>query len=398
MATALRLFSDEFYDGQLERTLAAAYADAADLGEAFAVARRIHRPTPDRWYKAWTERARAVTSQADDLARSGQRDSARGAYLRASEYHRQSYFFLRHDLRDPRLLAAYHAHVENFQSAMALLNHPVETAAIPYSNTHLKGYYFAPDTSGEPRPTLLLPCGYDSTAESGWSAVPGAMQRGYNAFIFEGPGQGAALYEQGLFFRREFEYVLTPAIDWLIQRPDVDPDNLILVGRSFAGYLAPRAATAEHRIAALVCDPAQPDLAARLPGGWASRLVGPIAALQMRVSRNRAEFFGARMAAHGISQVTDYIDEMRRYTMLDRASQITCPTLVIECEGDFVGGGGQALVDAVSGPATLIRLTADSGAGGHCGGVGQRVWEAAVYDWISRVISEGAIRPQRTLP
>ena len=45
MATALRLFSDEFYDGQLERTLAAAYADAADLGEAFAVARRIHRPT-----------------------------------------------------------------------------------------------------------------------------------------------------------------------------------------------------------------------------------------------------------------------------------------------------------------------------------------------------------------
>ena len=97
---------------------------------------------------------------------------------------------MRHDLRDARLLAAYHAHVENFQFAMALLNHPVETAAIPYLNTHLKGYYFAPDTSGEPRPTLVLPCGYDSTAESGWSAVPGAMQRGYNAFIFEGPGQG----------------------------------------------------------------------------------------------------------------------------------------------------------------------------------------------------------------
>jgi hypothetical protein len=106
VATALRLFSNEFYDGQLERTLAAAYADAADLGEAFAVARRIHRPTPDRWYNAWSQRARAVTSRADDLTRSGQRNSARGAYLRASEYHRQSYFFLRHDLRDPRLHTA----------------------------------------------------------------------------------------------------------------------------------------------------------------------------------------------------------------------------------------------------------------------------------------------------
>jgi len=75
------LFSDEFYEGQLERTLAAAYADAADLGEVFAVARSIHRPTPDRWYGAWSERARAVTSRADDLAGSGQRDSARGAYI-----------------------------------------------------------------------------------------------------------------------------------------------------------------------------------------------------------------------------------------------------------------------------------------------------------------------------
>jgi hypothetical protein len=280
---------------------------------------------------------------------------------------------------------------------MALLSHPAETAAIPYANTHLKGYFFAPDSSGEPRPTLLLPCGYDSTAESGWSGVPGALRRGYNAFVFEGPGQGAALYEQGLVFRREFEYVLTPAIDWLMRRQDVDAENLILVGRSFAGYLAPQAATAEHRIAALVCDPAQPDLAARLPSGWASRLVGPVAALQMRLSRDRAEFFGARMAAHGISQVGAYIDEMRHYTMLDRAAEITCPTLAIECEGDFVGGGGQTLVDAVSGPAELIRLSADSGAGGHCGGVGQRVWEAVVYDWISRVISKRAT-PEPSLP
>jgi hypothetical protein len=104
------------------------------------------------------------------------------------------------------------------------LSHSAETAEIPYANTHLKGYFFAPDSSGEPRPTLLLPCGYDSTAESGWSGVPGALRRGYNAFVFEGPGQGAALYEQGLVFRREFEYVHTPAIDWLMQRQDVDAE------------------------------------------------------------------------------------------------------------------------------------------------------------------------------
>ena len=41
MRTTLRLFSADYYDGQIERTLAAAYADAADIGEVLAVARRI---------------------------------------------------------------------------------------------------------------------------------------------------------------------------------------------------------------------------------------------------------------------------------------------------------------------------------------------------------------------
>jgi hypothetical protein len=41
------------------------------------------------------------------------------------------------------------------------------------------------------------------------------------------------------------------------------------------------------------------------------------------------------MAAHGISDVGAYIDEMHRYTMIDKASQITCPTLAVECEGDL---------------------------------------------------------------
>jgi hypothetical protein len=41
MRTTLQLFSADYDDGQIERTLAAAYADAADIGEVLAVARRI---------------------------------------------------------------------------------------------------------------------------------------------------------------------------------------------------------------------------------------------------------------------------------------------------------------------------------------------------------------------
>ena len=60
------------------------------------------------------------------------------------------------------------------------------------------------------------------------------------------------------------------------------------------------------------------------------------------MSADRAEFFGARMAAHGLDTIENYFAELRRFNVLRHASQITCPTLIVEAEHDFAGGG-QAL-------------------------------------------------------
>ena len=43
-------FGQETYDGQFQRTLSASYAGMADLGVAFATAREIGKPDPERWY------------------------------------------------------------------------------------------------------------------------------------------------------------------------------------------------------------------------------------------------------------------------------------------------------------------------------------------------------------
>jgi pimeloyl-ACP methyl ester carboxylesterase len=380
-------FGNETYDGQFQRTLLASYAGMADLGEAFATARQVGKPDPDRWYNAWFGRAESVRETAEAAEAAGHRESARGAYLRSAEYYRQSYFFLRRDLNDPSLQRAYAAQVASFTAALPLMDLPVETLAVPYAGTTLKAYFFAPDDAGAPRPTVVATCGYDSTAEEGLVYLTGALERGYNAVVFEGPGQGAALYRDRLWMRPDFEVVLTPVIDLIAARPDVRADALVLVGRSFGGYLAPRAAAFEHRVAALVCDPAQPDMGARVPAGVAGKVAPAVVAAQMKASVDRREFFGARMAVHGLSRISDYFAELRRYTLLDVADRITCPTLVVECEGDFVGGGGSALVEAMTkAKSTLVNLTAVQGAGGHCGGLGQRVWNQVVYDWLGTVL------------
>ncbi|HEY7827150.1 MAG TPA: hypothetical protein VIB99_02885, partial [Candidatus Limnocylindrales bacterium] len=275
MADPARVFYREAdYDGQFVRSLDAVYAGSADLGEVFATARRVGPPEAGRWYAAWKATADRAAAIAERALADGQRVTARGAYLRASEYARQSFYFIRGELDDPRLQAGYAAHVAAFASAANLMAESVADVRIPYEQTTLKGYFCAPDRGGAARPTLIMPCGYDSTAEAGWVNVPDALARGYNVLLFEGPGQGQALYEQRLFLRPDFEHVLGPVIDWLVGRAEVRADRLGLVGRSFAGYLAPRAATVEGRIAALVCDPAQPDMGLRIPGGFVGRLAG----------------------------------------------------------------------------------------------------------------------------
>lgn len=75
-----------------------------------------------------------------------------------------------------------------------------------------------------PRKTLIVQTGFDGTAEELYfTRAVFALERGYNVLLFEGPGQGGALREQQLYFRPDWENVVTPVVDYLLARKDVDP-------------------------------------------------------------------------------------------------------------------------------------------------------------------------------
>ncbi len=75
-----------------------------------------------------------------------------------------------------------------------------------------------------------------------------AVERGYNCLLFEGPGQGEMIREQKIPFRYDWEKVVGPVIDFAEDLPQVDTDRIALMGISFGGYFAPRAAAFDDRI------------------------------------------------------------------------------------------------------------------------------------------------------
>jgi pimeloyl-ACP methyl ester carboxylesterase len=148
---------------------------------------------------------------------------------------------------------------------------PPEIVQIPYEDSFLPAYYFRAAADQAARATVILTNGYDGTAEELYfTNGAAALERGYNVLAFDGPGQGTMIIDYGVPFRPDWENVITPVVDFLRGRPDTDAERIALIGLSFGGYLAPRAATAEHRLAACISDCGAYDLfdvtARRLPG------------------------------------------------------------------------------------------------------------------------------------
>lgn len=391
------IFEDPTYSFEMLRALSHAPYSGADIGECLNTGYRIKEGDDESWYREWLKTAEFTEEIAENSLKEEHKVSAREAYLRASNYYRSAEFFIHRDPEDPRIRKLSGKSRECFQKAGRLFEVELEVLEIPYEDTTLPGYFLKADTSKKAKPTIIIHTGFDGTGEELYfDGGAAATRRGYNCFIFEGPGQGRVIREQKLNFRPDWEKVVTPVVDYLVGREDVDPERIALYGQSFGGYLAPRAAAYEHRISACIANGGIFDffepMADKLGMSpeellqWAQSQPEEVDKTLYEVMESNSE---ARWATQdGMWKFKAgtphelYLTESE-YTLKDCVEKIQCPVLVIDSEKEqFFKGQPQKLYDKLQSPKELMVFTKEESAEEHCQVGATSLSHQKIYDWL----------------
>jgi pimeloyl-ACP methyl ester carboxylesterase len=388
------------------RTLFLTTYGGADFGECQTTVARIGDDgDASDWHREWTATADRIAEVAAASECGGHDVSAREAYLRAAVYYRTSYQPLYGAPVDPRLREAFDRESEAL-AAMVRLSPGLELVEIPFEDTTLPGLYARASSDTGARGTIVHTNGYDSDLTEMFVAhAPAALARGYDILLFDGPGQGRNLIRDGVALRPDWENVVGPVLDWLLEQPGADPERVVLAGWSFGGYLAPRAAAHETRLAALIADPGQWDqrdgIVAMLPLPEDQKATFPDGVDPHALDQTEAHLAGPDgdpgmrwsllqrgLWVNGQPNLFSLLTDLTRYRLSDVAGQISCPTLLTASEGDRLSAGTHKLYDALTvSRRTLVEFTAAEGSGGHCEATARRLFHQRVYDWLDDTLA-----------
>jgi len=273
------------------------------------VARRVKLFNLESWHTEWTQVAQKNEELAAGFEGEQRKLTAHEFYLRAADFYRRAVVYMPDS--DPRMLPTFKKLEENFDKAWSVVPPPFERVQIPYEGYLLPALFWpGRGKAGSRLPVVYNYGGADGILLRGEDGGAGQyVRRGMSFIDVDGPGHGGMLRHHKLYAPPDSERVAKAVIDYLVTRPDVDPERIGLHGSSLGGYSGPRCATGEKRIKAVAV--------------WsgAYNLIDDIFDYYPPIQDRLRWLMGAK-------DLQEAREKIKEFTLIGRAQKIDCPLLV----------------------------------------------------------------------
>ncbi|MET9601954.1 CocE/NonD family hydrolase [Streptomyces sp. NPDC006459] len=409
---AMQLFDDPGFNFAGLLALGAAGMRASEVGEVLTAVNAINaaglsEQTFSDTFRAWGDRL-AAPPAAGRHGHEAPSQTRRFRSLRAAQYYAQALFYVLGTDHPGDEEAVYLAGRKAWDTFTRLCSPAAVRAKVPYGRTHLPVWFFRPDGPARPRPTVILTNGSDGQNLDMWTyGVSAALDRGWNALVYDGPGQGQLLFVEEIPFTTRWEKVVAPIVDWLEARQDVDSGRIAITGLSMGGNLVARAAAFEHRLAAVACQPGcvspwlgfDAELRAIITPDkeetnrvWNEDVVPELTPQLAFTVKKRFEIFdrqALRQAREGVV-LTDVWTPAQVAMGLDITEvvgRIKAPTLVLDYDFElFYPGQPQQMYDLLRTRREYVKMTEATGAQLHCSPMAPQQHCDVVFDWLADVL------------
>lgn len=232
-----------------------AEAQAASVGQVFAVRQHIRDGDPLSWVDAFTKQAKQLQADAQERADKKHRVSAATSWLCASAAWRAGEYYAR--LTSPGHRQMGLASADSFQKGIEARGYHCESHYLQWCEQRLP-YYIVSNRllSEKKKPVLIVVSGFDGTREEECllRGLAG-LERGYDLVLFSGPGQmDTWRYNDSSAFIPNYEEAFNALLTELFLHRNMSGRALVLYGVSLGGYFALRAASYTDKLSALICN------------------------------------------------------------------------------------------------------------------------------------------------
>jgi hypothetical protein len=242
-------FEYRWYNLELLRLLGSSSYGGVEAAEFLETIATIKPNDMASWKQNWLDLAERTHDHASQMLRHGHGATARGAFLRATNYYRCAQYMWPAAMEEEQefYMMLYKRSQECFQFAMDLAEHHARKIEIPHRiqdgrTVQLPGWLHYPSepNSFQDRKTPVLICfgGADSTLEELYFLhVAEGPGLGYAVLTIEVPGQGIPLRKDGAPMQPEGEILVDTVLKFLTKlatawpQANLDSEAFVITGQ-----------------------------------------------------------------------------------------------------------------------------------------------------------------------